>query len=247
MEIAIRSAQEQDIQAIVELVNRFAAQNIMLPRKAESVRQTLRDWIVAVESTPQDNVLDLKTRNKQGQMEQIVGCGALVPLTNTLVEVRSLAIHESQQGRGVGGELVLRLVEEGREQGYEQLIMVCVCAHMCAAHLQEATGGRGVNVVLEMVAEKNLNQDLLMLAQFGRIVVIGCRGPINFQPVLTIGKEATIVGVSLSKTTTPVCGAAAHAPHSCVPLSQNGTRSARICRRAHAPAGFARSSTNHTR
>ncbi len=121
MSITFRSARPDDVPQIVEMVNRFAAQNIMLPRKAESVRQTLRDWIVAVESTPQDNVLDLKTRNKQGQMEQIVGCGALVPLTNTLVEVRSLAIHESQQGRGLGGELVLRLVEEGREQGYEQV------------------------------------------------------------------------------------------------------------------------------
>jgi NADPH2:quinone reductase len=87
---------------------------------------------------------------------------------------------------------------------------------MCVAHLQAATGGHGVNVVLEMVAEKNLNQDLLMLAQFGRIVVIGCRGPINFQPALTIGKEATIVGVLLSKTTTPVCAAVACATHSCV-------------------------------
>ena len=47
MEIEIRSAQEQDVQPIVELVNRFAAQNIMLPRTEESVRKTLVDWLVA--------------------------------------------------------------------------------------------------------------------------------------------------------------------------------------------------------
>ncbi len=35
----------------------------------------------------------------------------LVPLTETLVEIRSLAIAQEQQGKGVGGQIVLTLVE----------------------------------------------------------------------------------------------------------------------------------------
>lgn len=121
MSITFRSARPDDVPQIVEMVNRFAAQNIMLPRKEESVRQTLRDWIVAIESELQSGGADLSIRTEPKSSERVVGCGALVPLTNTLVEVRSLAIHESQQGKGLGGELVLRLVEEGRAQGYEQV------------------------------------------------------------------------------------------------------------------------------
>ena len=88
MSIKIRAATPQDVAQIVEMVNRFAAQNIMLPRTEESVRQTLADWLVAVDPdlVPED--------------PQILACGALVPLTDTLVELRSLAVHPSRQGQG---------------------------------------------------------------------------------------------------------------------------------------------------
>lgn len=104
----MRPAQEQDIPAIVAMVNRFAAQNVMLPRTEESVRQTLPDWLVAVATRAPDQ-------------ETVAGCGALVPLTDTLVEIRSLAIHEEYQGHGIGGHLVQALVEIAREQEYEQV------------------------------------------------------------------------------------------------------------------------------
>lgn len=108
MSITFRSAQPDDVPQIVSLVNRFASQNVMLPRTEESVRQTLADWIVAVDDT-------------QESTTHLIGCGALVSLTDKLAEVRSLAIHESQQGKGLGGEIVLRLVENAREQDYEQV------------------------------------------------------------------------------------------------------------------------------
>jgi amino-acid N-acetyltransferase len=113
MEIEIRSAQEQDVQPIVELVNRFAAQNIMLPRTEESVRKTLADWLVAIERQPTGDKHDQTT-------EMLVGCGALVPLNDKLVEIRSVAIHESQHGKGLGSQLVNELVVEARERGYTQ-------------------------------------------------------------------------------------------------------------------------------
>jgi len=112
MGIAIRSAQEQDVQPIVEMVNRFAAQNVMLPRTEESVRQTLSDWLVAVEHNAQSSPESAET---------LVGCGALVPLNDKLVEVRSVAVHESQHGQGLGSLIVTGLVEEARDRGYTQV------------------------------------------------------------------------------------------------------------------------------
>jgi amino-acid N-acetyltransferase len=102
--ITIRPATVQDVPAILEMVNRFAAQNIMLPRTEASVRQSIDDWLVAVSAD-----------------DRLAGCGSLVALTDTLVEIRSLATHEDFQGQGVGGNLVLALVEMAREQDYEQV------------------------------------------------------------------------------------------------------------------------------
>ncbi len=63
--------------------------------------------------------------------------------------------------------------------------------------INEATGGKGVNIILEMLANENLVKDFDVLAQFGRIVIIGNRGSIDFNPRLTMGKDATICGMAL--------------------------------------------------
>lgn len=65
------------------------------------------------------------------------------------------------------------------------------------ADIKKATGGKGVNIVLEMLANKNLQKDLDMLAMSGRISIIGNRGSLEFNPRAAMGKEAAIFGVSL--------------------------------------------------
>jgi NADPH:quinone reductase len=63
--------------------------------------------------------------------------------------------------------------------------------------IREATGGRGVDIVLEMLANVNLDVDLGLLAPGGRIVVIGSRGRVEIDPRQTMGKEAAILGMAL--------------------------------------------------
>jgi NADPH2:quinone reductase len=75
-----------------------------------------------------------------------------------------------------------------------------VVNHREADHLQAvvaATGGRGADVVVEMLANENLERDFTALALFGRIVVVGSRGTLTFSPRLAMGREATILGMSL--------------------------------------------------
>ena len=109
MPIVIQPAGAADVLPIVALVNQFAAEKVMLPRTEESVRQTLADWLVAVDPdlVPED--------------PQILACGALVPLTDTLVELRSLAVHPSRQGQGLGGHVVNHLVQLARQRSYHQI------------------------------------------------------------------------------------------------------------------------------
>jgi len=59
------------------------------------------------------------------------------------------------------------------------------------------TGGRGVDVVLEMLANVNLAKDLGLIAPRGRVVVIGSRGPIQIDPRMTMTRDGSILGMSL--------------------------------------------------
>jgi NADPH2:quinone reductase len=59
------------------------------------------------------------------------------------------------------------------------------------------TAGRGVHVVLEMLANVTLERSLGLLAMRGRVVVIGSRGTLEFSPRLTMAKEATLLGMTL--------------------------------------------------
>ena len=65
------------------------------------------------------------------------------------------------------------------------------------AEVRDLTDGRGVDVIIEMLANENLVRDFDALAMFGRITVVGNRGSLDFNPRLAMGKDATIYGMSL--------------------------------------------------
>ncbi|XP_002733966.1 quinone oxidoreductase-like [Saccoglossus kowalevskii] len=67
--------------------------------------------------------------------------------------------------------------------------------------IMDETEGEGVNVILEMLANVNLQKDLQMLAPKGRVLVIGNRAPTEIDARLTMTKETSIIGVSLGSTT----------------------------------------------
>jgi NADPH2:quinone reductase len=91
----------------------------------------------------------------------------------------------------------LRLV---REQGAHHVLN-----HRDADYMKQIpalTGGRGVDVILEMMANVNLDRDLEVIAPRGRIAVIGNRGRVEIDPRKMMGKDGTIVGMTLFNTTT---------------------------------------------
>jgi len=63
--------------------------------------------------------------------------------------------------------------------------------------IMRLTGNRGVDVILEMLANVNLGNDLNMLAKFGRVVVIGNRGKIEINPRDSMSRDASIIGMTL--------------------------------------------------
>ncbi len=67
--------------------------------------------------------------------------------------------------------------------------------------LLSASSGEGFDLILEMLANKNLAKDLLLLAPRGRVIIIGSRGPIEIDPRLTMGKETEIRGLAIFNAT----------------------------------------------
>jgi NADPH:quinone reductase len=82
-----------------------------------------------------------------------------------------------------------------REQGAHE-----VFDHRAPEHFEQvmkATGGHGVDVILEMLANVNLGKDLTILAKGGRVVIIGSRGPVEINPRDTMQRDADIRGMIL--------------------------------------------------
>jgi NADPH:quinone reductase len=61
----------------------------------------------------------------------------------------------------------------------------------------KATNGRGVDVVLEMLANVNLAADLKLLARFGRVIIIGSRGDITITPRDLMARTSSVRGFVL--------------------------------------------------
>ncbi|HWW85643.1 MAG TPA: NADPH:quinone reductase [Vicinamibacterales bacterium] len=74
------------------------------------------------------------------------------------------------------------------EPGYEERI-------------KQATGGAGVDLVLEMAAHVNLDRDLSLLAKHGRVVVIGNRGRVEIDPRQAMARDAAVLGMTLFNAT----------------------------------------------
>ena len=93
----------RDIPDILALINRYAAEGVMLPRTEFEMSENIRDFSVAFVD------------------EVFAGCAALHFYTPTTAEVRSLAVAPQMKEHGVGRALVELLQHEAREQDLEAI------------------------------------------------------------------------------------------------------------------------------
>jgi NADPH2:quinone reductase len=89
--------------------------------------------------------------------------------------------------------------EEGRKQIIREGAHYALDHHAAdlADQIKKLTDGKGVDVVLEMLANKNFVTDLQALALYGRIVIIGNRGTIEINPRDIMGRDANVIGMVL--------------------------------------------------
>jgi amino-acid N-acetyltransferase len=93
----IRKATINDIKEIQELINFYAKKDQMLPRSLNELYENIRDFFVDEEDG------------------RVIGCCALHIAWEDLAEVKSLAVHESMQKKGIGERLVKEALDDAKK------------------------------------------------------------------------------------------------------------------------------------
>ncbi len=101
-DLTLRSAYASDVNEILELINGYAAANLMLQRGPKYLYESIRDFVV------------VEARDDNGG-SRVVACGSIHVLWEDIAEIRSLAVNEDYQRRGLGSEIVRYLIEEARK------------------------------------------------------------------------------------------------------------------------------------
>lgn len=98
--------------------------------------------------------------------------------------MRVIATAGTDKGRALAAEQGAHHVLNHGAEGYLNAVL-------------ELTGGRGADVILEMLANVNLGKDLTVVAKGGRVVVIGSRGTVAINPRDVMVRDASVLGMLL--------------------------------------------------
>jgi amino-acid N-acetyltransferase len=102
----IRNARMGDVKKIYNLLKYFADKDLLLGRSLSSLYDQLKDFSVYVEKAEDDQ-----------DQEKLVGVCAFHICWDNLAEIRSLAVAEGYQGKGVGQQLVDKALTEADSYG----------------------------------------------------------------------------------------------------------------------------------
>jgi len=101
--LLIRKARIKDVRDIQSLINRFAKKDEMLPRSLNEIYENIRDFFVCIDKG------------------KIVGVSAIHVLWEDIAELRSIAVLQEYQGKGIGKMLLRHCIDEARRLGVKKV------------------------------------------------------------------------------------------------------------------------------
>ncbi|MEY3756399.1 MAG: hypothetical protein RL356_671 [Actinomycetota bacterium] len=103
MELVVRPARTSDIKKIRSIVDSYAAQRRLLSKETVTLYEGVQEFTVAEVNG------------------EVVGCGALHVLWEDLAEVRTVAVIESMQGKGIGHAILESILNKAKEIGVKKV------------------------------------------------------------------------------------------------------------------------------
>ena len=114
--VTIRSARTKDVKAIRQLVDSYAAPGQMLSKETVTLYESVQEFTVAE--------VDGK----------VIGCGALHVLWDDLAEVRTVAVAENFHNKGIGHQILAKIIERAREVGVERIFCLTFQTKFFGSH-----------------------------------------------------------------------------------------------------------------
>ena len=114
--VKIRPARTSDVKAIRQLVDSYAAPGQMLSKETVTLYESVQEFTVAE--------VDGK----------VIGCGALHVLWDDLAEVRTVAVEESFHHKGIGHQILEKIIERARQVGVERIFCLTFQTKFFGSH-----------------------------------------------------------------------------------------------------------------
>ena len=103
MSVVVRAAKTSDIKKIRSIVDLYASQRRLLSKETVTLYEGVQEFTVAEVNG------------------EVVGCGALHVLWEDLAEVRTVAVIESMQGKGIGHAILESILNKAKEIGVKKV------------------------------------------------------------------------------------------------------------------------------
>lgn len=114
--LVLRAARVRDVGAIRALVEPYVATRAIVSKPPVAYFESLQEFVVAESGS------------------EVLGCGALHVIWENVAEVRTIAVHPSMKGRGVGHLMLGNLIAHARELGVSRVFCLTFEVDFFARH-----------------------------------------------------------------------------------------------------------------
>ena len=123
MALVVRAAKTGDVKKIRKIVDGYTDERRLLFKATVTLFEAVQEFVVAE--------LD----------GEVVGCGALHVLWEDLAEVRTVAVLEEMHGKGIGNQIMVKILENAKDIGVKKVFCLTFETKFFGAHgFQEIQG-----------------------------------------------------------------------------------------------------------
>lgn len=150
--ITVRRARTGDVRRIVNLVDTYARERILLGKELVTLFEDVQEFQVAVADD-----------------ETVIGCGALHVMWEDLAEVRTLAVDPQWRKHRVGHRILDALVEQAREVGVGRLFCLTFEVDFFARHGFHAIDGTPVEPAVYTELLRSMDEGVAEFLDLARV------------------------------------------------------------------------------